>query len=85
MLDELGDDRRLGQERIDPLGLEALEVVPAAQRPAEIGRELRLDPLDLASREQTRDDDVAMLLEVLDVRLDRSPHDGAHRISIYPE
>ncbi len=85
MLDQLGDDRRLGQERIDPFGVEALEVVPAAQRPAEVGCELRLDPLDLAPGEQTRDDDVAMLVEMVDVRLDRSPHDGAHRIRIYPE
>ena len=44
----------------------------------------RLDPLELAPGEQTRDDDVAMLVEMLDVRLDRSSHDGAHRIRIYP-
>jgi hypothetical protein len=42
MLDQLGDDRRLGEERVDALGVEALEVVPAAQCPAQVRRELRL-------------------------------------------
>jgi hypothetical protein len=48
VLHQLRDHGRLAQERIDALGLEALEVVPAAKRPAEVGRERRLDAVDLA-------------------------------------
>jgi hypothetical protein len=85
VLDQLGDDRRLGQERVDPLGVEALEVVPAAQCPAQVRRELRFDAVDLLWGEQTRDDDIALLVQVLQVRVDRGTRRGSHEIRIYPE
>jgi hypothetical protein len=60
VLDDARDGRRLGEQRVDALGMEAFEIVPPHQAPLEPGRERRLDLVDLAGREEIRDDGVAV-------------------------
>ena len=61
VLDDLSDRRCLRQQGVDPLGLEALEVVAAHVLLLQIGRELRADPVDLIPAEQALEDEEAAL------------------------
>ena len=60
MLDDARHRRRLGEQRVDALGMEALEVVAPHQLAAQPGRKGRLDLADIALRDQVRGDHIAV-------------------------
>jgi hypothetical protein len=66
---QIDDGGRLGEQRIQPLRAQTLEVVAAERSAGEVRCKLSLDPIEFARADKVGKHDVAVGTELLDERL----------------